>query len=177
MTGKLLDARGVEIEAGDTVICGFGVGRSVAMAEGFVLENENGEASPDGHRAVSLTPSGRVRVRVVRCSYGEGGRPVVDLAPDRLVVLKIVEYRIPGYYDDPETGAFLPPSPLPTQAEAREKEITEQIEHYRQAIADLEAGGDLPAWTKGRYTRERMMDLYREWTAELRADLKKIREQ
>lgn len=63
----LLDARGVPIAPGDTAIYGFGVGRSVAMAEGVVLGGEKGDPDTNGWgRRVSLTPSGRVRVRVIR---------------------------------------------------------------------------------------------------------------
>lgn len=128
----LVDARGVEISPGDTCLYGFGVGRSVAMAEGVVLSEKDTyadmpTASP---RFVSLTASGRVRVRIIRRSYGGGGeKPVVDIAPDRLVVLKPSPY--------PELmGPHLPPSPLPTQDEANRQRIENLIEAY---TADLRA--------------------------------------
>ncbi|MEU3052240.1 hypothetical protein [Streptomyces griseus] len=132
MADPLLDARGVEIAPGDTVIYGFGVGRSVAMAEAVVVN-----AMGDYGSTVSTTASGRVRVRVTRRSYGGGEKPVVDIAPDRLVVLKA--------YPHPEIigGApYLPPSPLPTQAEEERKKIETRIESY---VADLRAT-EIPWW-------------------------------
>jgi hypothetical protein len=105
----LTDARGVKIEAGDIAIYGFGVGRSIAMAEAVVLWEGDGGGTPP---RVSLTPSGRVRLRVVRRSYSSGQKPIVDVAPDRLVVLKL------DYDNWSEWARYrLPPSPLPTQAE------------------------------------------------------------
>lgn len=144
----LTDARGVPIAPGDTAIYGFGVGRSVAMAEAVVLGEEHadsGKASPYGGTlctckdelhphlnpspSVSLTPSGRVRLRVVRRSYSSGERPVVDVAPDRLVVLK------QAYNNWEEAPHYrLPPSPLPTQDEEARKEIERRIESCK---ADL----------------------------------------
>lgn len=118
-----VDARGVKIEPGDTAVWGFGVGRSVAMAEGVVM------GAPDPlnrfDTAVSLTPSGRVRVRVVRRSYGGGEKPVVDVAPDRLVVLK-------SAYNNWEEYRHwrLPDSPLPTQAEENRRRIENLVESY-----------------------------------------------
>jgi hypothetical protein len=111
---ELLDARGVPIAPGDTAIYGFGVGRSIAMAEAVVLGELPEGALPEfGGGVVSLTPSGRVRLRVVRRSGIHGGtKPVVDVAPDRLVVLKL------DYDNWSEWARYrLPPSPLPTQAE------------------------------------------------------------
>lgn len=127
----LVDARGVEIEPGDVCLYGFGVGRSVALAEGVVLEAPPCDVpgcTLTVHETVSLTPSGRVRLRVVRRSYSSGEKPVVDVAPDRLVVLK----RIPNARADGES--FLPPSPLPTQDEEARKEIERRIESCK---ADL----------------------------------------
>lgn len=134
---ELLDARGVKIEAGDAVIYGFGVGRSVAMCEAVVLGGGHaerkgdtgwgwctcGETWPCSEPSVSLTPSGRVRLRVVRRSYGGGEKPVVDIAPDRLVVLKPVTTVDGGH----GIVSALPPSPLPTQDEAARSEIERQI--------------------------------------------------
>lgn len=131
-----LDARGVPIAPGDTAIFGFGVGRSVAMAEAVVL-GEHGDHKaclPPCQDGVSLTASGRVRLRVVRRSYGGGEKPVVDVAPDRLVVLKPTEARLPGFYGDPEVFAVLPSSPLPTQAEERRHEIELAIESYTRGL-------------------------------------------
>ena len=129
----LVDARGVEIEPGDVCLYGFGVGRSVALAEGVVLEAPPCDVpgcTLTVHETVSLTPSGRVRLRVVRRSYSSGEKPVVDVAPDRIVVLK------PGppvdVYGDHEV--ILPPSPLPTQDEEARKEIERRIESCK---ADL----------------------------------------
>lgn len=119
MSSDLVDARGVPIAPGDTAIYGFGVGRSVAMAEAVVLGEEpctHGDPDAECTRecpgftrspSVSLTPSGRVRLRVVRRSYGVGEKPVVTVGPDRLVVLKDYDGGRPA----------LPPSPLPTQEE------------------------------------------------------------
>lgn len=133
---ELLDARGVKIEPGDTVIYGFGVGRSVAMAEGVVLGGEcsceqpmtSCPAHPEyGSPRLALTPTGMIRVRVVRRSYSSGEKPVVAINPDRVVVLKEASY-------DP--WPFLPPSPLPTQDEERRQRIENLIESY---TADLDA--------------------------------------
>lgn len=138
----LIDARGVEIAAGDTVIYGFGVDRSVAMAEGVVLggvsectcRNDYGDhetkaqrlACPRPTRGVSLTPMGRVRVRVVRRSYNSGVKPVVDVAPDRLVVLKPI--------DGPGTTPALPGSPLPTQDDEARIKIEKGIKHHLDGL-------------------------------------------
>lgn len=116
MTAEILDARGVPIGVGNTVIYGFGVGRSIAMAEAIVL----GDTSP------SLTPSGRVRLKVVRRSYSDGEKPTVDVAPDRLVVLYQSRlYR--GY-------RYLPESPLPTQTEVVRQKHLEEIERYTEYL-------------------------------------------
>ncbi len=110
MAGELVDARGVEIFPGDKVVWGFGVSRSVAMAEGVVMADlANG--------GPLLTPSGRVKVRVIRRSYASGEKPVVDLAADRLVVVD-----------------KLPESPLPTQDERAREEIEGRMGTYK---ADL----------------------------------------
>lgn len=116
---ELLDARGVAIAPGDVAIYGFSVSRSVAMAEAVVL----GVHSRGGERplVVSLTPSGRVRLRVTRRSYSSGEKPVVDVAADRLVVLKEVDGPLqPG---TPEPCFALPSSPKPTQDETARAEI------------------------------------------------------
>lgn len=111
----LTDARGVTIAPGDTAIWGYPYDSSIGMAEGVVLGDV-----PDfmgDEPEVSLTASGRVRIRVTRRSTGPGTKPVVDIAPDRLVVLK------PFYsYLDGEqfTDMHLPPSPLPAQEENRD---------------------------------------------------------
>lgn len=130
----LIDARGVEIAPGDTCLYGFGVGRSIAMAEGSVL----GEVDPvTGGRplSVSLTPSGRVRIRVVRRSYSSGEKPVVDVAPDRLVVLKHVNHCFAEDYANP----ILPPSPLPTQDEEARKKLERDVEYRTENLRVTEA--------------------------------------
>jgi hypothetical protein len=141
----LVDARGVAIAPGDTVIYGFGVSRSVAMAEAVVLgEHADHKAClPPCLDAVSLTASGRVRLRVVRRSYSSGEKPVVDVAPDRLVVLK-------NTYSDGTltTDTFiptLPPSPLPTQDEAARADIETDISRY---TAHLRAKFPPPYWVE-----------------------------
>lgn len=196
---ELLDARGVAIAPGDTAIYGFGVGRSVAMAEAVVLGEARGrhyevkgqctckrevhdydttcrrlpsycgghghwmapwpcpdtvaypdssvntwpcineDVEHDGPRcecappspSVSLTPSGRVRLRVVRRSYSSGEKPVVDVAPDRLVVLK---HRDTGSPPLP----YLPPSPLPTQDEKARPKIEGRIKDYTERLRSPE---------------------------------------
>ncbi len=144
--GSLLDARGIPIAAGDTVIYGFGVGRSVAMAEGVVLA-----ADPDdldsGGGTVALTPSGRVWVRVVRRSYASGSKPKVHVAADRLVVLKSYE----DFRGD--MRPVLLPSELPTQDEEERQRIENLLKIY---TADLRAT-EVPArhyyegWSLGRF--------------------------
>jgi hypothetical protein len=143
MDGEVTDARGVEISSGDTVIYGFGVGRSVAMCEGVVLGEPVMERNVNVDTKVSLTKSGRVRLRVVRRSYGGGEKPVVDIAPDRLVVLK------PGLNNQEELDPdcpTLPPSPLPTQDEANAAEIEKQIKRYTARLRALSNGETLTEW-------------------------------
>lgn len=149
MADELLDARGVKIDAGDTVIYGFGVGRSVAMCEAVVLADSNHTNDPGAecpgcetqvHSKVSLTSSGRVRLRVVRRSCGSGEKPVVDVAPDRLVVLKHPEWT--DGWDSGSTPS-LPPSPLPTQNEEARKAIEANIRRY---TAHLRAKLPPPYW-------------------------------
>lgn len=123
--GSLLDARGVPITAGDTVIYGFGVGRSVAMAEGVVLAEKEGYPMP------SQTKTGRIRIRVIRRSYASGSKPVVDVAGDRLVVLK--NGPVPGL---PGRRPTLPESLLPTQDEEERQRIENLLKIY---TADLRA--------------------------------------
>lgn len=175
MANELTDARGVEIAAGDTVIYGFGVGRSVAMAEGVVLAADHEGRHPwppeDGW-PVSLTPKGRVRVRVVRRSYSSGEKPVVDIAPDRLVVLKEVDGPLqPG---TPEPCFALPISPLPTQDEVATEKLTKTVARYERDIAVLEAGGSLEHWTEPHHTPEYLLTMFRKWLREEQAKLKRI---
>lgn len=139
MENELTDARGVTISPGDVVLYGFGVGRSVAMAEGVVIP-EAGPEPDDGH-VVSLTASGRVRIRVIRRSYSSGEKPVVDIAPDRLVVLKLVDGPLqPG---TPDPCFALPHSPLPTQDQANAVKLRENMERSTDRLRDLGNGGDL----------------------------------
>lgn len=141
-TNELLDARGVVITPGDTAIYGFGVGRSVAMAETVVMGK--GDPNRPGWQSdseVSLTMSGRVRLRVVRRSYSSGEKPIVDVAPDRLVVLKPVEVGcedLTGWREAIE----LPPSPLPTQDEKARAKIEESMAYSVEALRATEA----PEW-------------------------------
>jgi hypothetical protein len=182
MAQELTDARGVKIEPGDTVIYGFGVDSSVAMAEGVVI-GEEVNCDCDDHNpevTVSLTPQGRVRVRVVRRSYRSGTKPVVDIMPNRLVVLKPLECRIPGSYGDPETGAILPPSPQPTQDETAVKELKETIARYERDIETLVRTGTLTGWTDREdgptYTAEYLIPLFCKWLRAEQSKLKKIKE-
>lgn len=124
---ELLDARGVLIEPGDTAIYGFGVSRSVAMAEAIVLGEMTGDLA-HSRLKVSVTPKGRVRLRVVRRSYSDGEKPTVDVAPDRLVVLK----REPCLVG--EADAVLPPSPLPTQDEVARKKIQKDVDRHVETL-------------------------------------------
>lgn len=138
MKDPLKDARGVLIEPGDTAIYGFGVGRSVAMAEG-VIRN-------DGHGRVSTTPSGRVWVTITRRSYGSGEDERVHVAPDRLVVLKPV--------DGLGTTPALPGSPLPTQDEQNLIELRGRVAGTQSSIAALEKpGAPVPQWLKSEFQR------------------------
>lgn len=173
--GHLKDARGVDINAGDVVIYGFGVSRSVAMAEGRV------EADPQDPSAVSVTASGLVRVRVVRRSYSSGERPVVAIMADRMVVLK------PGFNNggsdyDPDVWS-LPPSPLPTQDEELYDRITSAMERWLGCIERLSSGGQLDHGERRRGYDEPDYDPddpgqirywlanYREWEARERKQL------
>lgn len=143
---EILDARGVIITPGDTAIWGFDVGRSVAMAEGVVL-GAHGPGSydvPGEGEKVSLTASGRVRVRVIRRSHSSGEKPVVDIAPDRLVVLKESPY--------PELmAAYLPPSPLPPQDEVVRADIERRMTRYTK---DLRAEKAPDWWSRDMEIRD-----------------------
>lgn len=168
-----LDARGVVIEPGDTVIYGFGVGRSIAMAEAVVLGEHRRVTGEDGSAlcacgdmwqgqtcgspSVSLTPSGRVRVRVVRRSYSDGVKPVVDVAPDRLVVLKSI--------DGPGTTPSLPGSPLPTQAEEVRRETERAMKSYTKGLRATV----MPSWCGIDWT---LAD-YHVWCADRLAELRR----
>lgn len=128
----LVDARGVEIEPGDVVIYSSMVnhplGRRIVMAEGVVLGDpicpdceqvrpplnlvHQCHTDPTGRPAppptqVSLTPSGRVRIR----PCGGVQKPVVDAGTDRLVVLKFFSGARPGASVQP----YLPMSSLKNQ--------------------------------------------------------------
>jgi hypothetical protein len=155
--GSLIDARGIPITAGDTVIYGFGVGRSVAMAEGVVLAEKEGYPMP------SQTKTGRIRIRVIRRSYASGSKPVVDVAGDRLVVLKQNDY--PG-----GLWPYLPPSLLPTQDEEERQRIENLLKIY---TADLRAT-DVPArhYYEG-WSLERFHAFAADRLKELREELRK----
>lgn len=177
---SLLDARGVPIAAGDTVIYGFGVGRSVAMAEAVVLDAHQGPVDggmgtplscaygchwPCNRSSVSLTPSGRVRLRIVRRSYASGSKPVVDVAGDRLVVLK--NGPVPGL---PGRRPTLPESLLPTQDEEERQRIENLLKIY---TANLRAT-EVPArhYYEG-WSLERFHAYAANRLKELREELKK----
>ncbi len=131
------DARGIEITEGASCIYGAPVGRSIALVEGVI----------DG-----FTPSGRVWVRIVRRAYGGGwsdSKDRVHVGADRLAIVVVL----------PESG-------LPTQAEevAETRRLT--AERYRQNIAHVEAGGDVPSYMG---TRVEALEWYRTRLAELEA--------
>lgn len=140
---ELLDARGVLIEPGDTVIYGFSVSRSVAMAEGEVV-GAHGPGSydvPGEGEKVSLTASGLVRVRVIRRSYASGEKPVVALRPDRIVVLKRASSELTPF-------PFLPPSPLPTQDELYREGLEGYVARYKEGLRATEVPD---WWRRGEY--------------------------
>lgn len=114
MSEVLKDARGVPILPGDTVVYGFGVSRSIAMAEGVVEQGESG--------GLSLTPSGLVRVRIVRRSYASREKPVVAVTADRIV-----------------TVIKLPVSPLKTQQERARAGIERSIASYTEDLRSTKA--------------------------------------
>lgn len=129
-----LDARGVEIAAGDTVLYPYEY-LGVGIAEGVVLgaHGDHKACLPPCQDEPSMTPSGRVRIRIVRriAAHGGSDKATVDVAPRRLVVLK------QGY--DATIGKaapHLPPSPLPTAAEVKRQQIENLIE---SCTADLRA--------------------------------------
>ncbi len=131
------DARGIEITEGASCIYGAPVGRSIALVEGVI----------DG-----FTPSGRVWVKVVRRAYGGWGlnrAERVHVGADRLVIVDA-----------------LPACDLPTEVEevAETRRLT--AERYRQNIAHVEAGGDVPSHMG---TRDEALTWYRERLAELEA--------
>lgn len=110
---ELLDMRGVPIAPGDTALYAVWDGR-VEMAEAVVLgtDSEDVDGVTPG-RWVSLTVKGRVRLRLIRRFPGGGEKRLVDVAPDRLIVLKPANYPDNGYADA-YTDIVLPPSPLPS---------------------------------------------------------------
>ncbi|ONI83524.1 hypothetical protein ALI22I_34095 [Saccharothrix sp. ALI-22-I] len=111
MTEQLKDWRGTPIKEWQTVIYGAPVGRSVAMVEGTV---------------VGFTPSGRVWIEVKHRAYGGWGaerKPRVHVGPDRLTVV-----------------TELPPTSLPTEAEAAAAEKARLRDSYLERLAELKAG-------------------------------------
>lgn len=174
--GHLKDARGVDIKAGDIVIYGFGVSRSVAMAEGRV------ESDPKDPSGVSQTPSGMVRVRVVRRSYSQGSKPVISIMADRMVVLK----GAPSHDDGLSLVHVLPPSPLPTQDEHLYDQLTSTMERWLEDIERLAHGGDLDEHERGNGYDKPLSDPqdpdrvaywlgnYREWEARDRKQLEQV---
>lgn len=174
----LVDARGVPIAPGDTAIYGFSVSRSVAMAEAVVLaeelectcRNDYGDhetraqrlACPRPNRGVSLTASGRVRLRVIRRSYSSGEKPTVDVAPDRLVVLKPTIWATP----------VLPPSPLPTQAE----EVRAYVQGAITSLAE-DLRSDVVTWGADFATLAEFHDFAARRLLALRRELKALDEE
>ncbi|MET7939664.1 hypothetical protein [Streptomyces sp. NPDC005302] len=136
MTDTPKDARGVDIHVGATCVYGAGVGRSIALVEAVV----------DG-----FTDAGRVWLKVVRRSYGATtwGKPRdrVHVGPDRLVIVE-----------------RLPDCDLPTDLEKAEESRQDRIRSYREGIASLEAGGEVPSYMG---SRDEALAYYREWLAEL----------
>lgn len=173
--GYLKDARGVDVTPGDVVIYGFGVSRSVAMAEGKV------EADSKDATRVSQTASGLVRVRVIRRSYSSGEKPVVAILADRMVVLKGRRFDGVGT----QAAWVLPPSPLPTQDEELYDKLTTTMERRLEDIERLSTGGGLDEHERrqGYYPDYTYLDqhdegqvawrlkLYREWETRDRAQL------
>lgn len=168
----LTDARGVLIEPGDAVIYGFGVGRSVAMAEGRIRD--------DGYGHVSTTTSGRVWVTIVRRSYGEGTEERVHVAPDRLVVLKRL------FENDDKAVMWLPDSPLPTQDIKNRTETSKALARNIGELRGLLAGAPAPEWIRRSHfggqpdtrTDDRLhadaVRMLRTWTTERRATLLRL---
>ena len=168
---ELLDARGVPIAPGDTAIYGFSVSRSVAMAEAVVL-GAHGPGSydvPGEGEKVSLTPSGRVRIRVIRRSYSSGEKPVVDVAPDRLVVLKEVDGPLQPTAPDPCFA--LPPSPLPTQDEKARAAIEAEMARSTEALRATEA----PEWWRGDNRDLALAEYHAFHAAKLKEDRRKLK--
>jgi hypothetical protein len=154
------------------------------MAEGVVLGEREHHLDEYRPLTVSLTPSGRVRIRVVRRSYGAGEKPVVDIAPDRLVVLKPVARN--GW--DAEYS-YLPLSPLPTQDEANAEQLRKSIDRWSAHLNRLASGGELepnearvgvrsydqPAtFDHSPEQRARWTAIYEMWLAQSREELSKI---
>lgn len=169
----LLDARGVEISPGDAVIYGFGVSRSVAMAEGVVVGSPCQDDGCEGiyddcSPKVSLTPSGLVRIRVVRRSYSSGSKPVVNLMPDRIVVLKEVDGPLQPTAPDPCFA--LPVSPLPTQDEAHRQKLEGEIAPYTAGLRATEAPS---YWRWGGGTVEERLADYLAYCAKRLTSLRK----
>jgi hypothetical protein len=117
------------------------------MAEGIVEEK-------DGD--ISLTPSGRVWVQVVRRSYSSGTKGRVHLDADRMVVVDA-----------------LPASPLPTQLEGNVTKWQEQRERYLTRLAALAEGGPLEGW-EVQYPREEVIEDYGKWLSGVEKRLKGV---
>src|SRR3954467_12175348 len=166
---ELLDARGVVVEPGDVVLYPYTYGQSACIAEGRVLGAHGpGDYDVPGEGGkVSLTASGRVRVRVVRRSYGGGGKPVVGAAPARLVGLK-ASHPLP---DSDGHLTTLPPSPLPTQdAEARVK-IEREMARSRIALDATRA----PHWWIDEDREQALVDYHAFHAHKLKDDERKLR--
>lgn len=180
--GHLKDARGVDIRPGDVVIYGFGVSRSVAMAEGLVLGKHDDHTAclPPCDDEVKTTPTGLVKVRVIRRSYDSKTQPVVSIAADRMVVLK------PIVAEDADL-IVLPNSPLPTQDEELYDKLVSSVERYLDDIERLSTGEGLNEHERrqGHYPDYTYLDqhdpdevarwlgMYREWEARDRRELER----
>jgi hypothetical protein len=128
------DWRGTPIEVGQTVIYGSGVGsHSIQLNEATIeeLPNENG----------------RVKVRLVRRSYSQGTKPVVDVGHDRITIV-----------------TELPPSELQTQPE-HAAESAERMRRYKTHLKpqypyyDYSLRGEAKLQADRKYNEE--MEFYR----------------
>lgn len=163
------DARGVDIAAHDTAIYGFGVGSSVAMAEGVVLGEHADHRCVrpyDCLDSVKLSPSGRIYIRIIRRSCYSGTKPVVDVAPDRVVVLKA------AYNNWEEKLHFrLPDSTLPTQTDVARAATQRLIDLYVKSIRNPEA--NCPDRWDHLETREAQVADYAAWCSRQLAKYRK----
>lgn len=121
------DWRGTEINIGDTVIYGSGVGRSIQLNEAIVV----GFGKKQERTNAKQQETQRVKLEIVRRSYSSGGQEFVHVGSDRMTVIK-----------------ELPVAAVPTQQEAKATREASLKERDRIYATHTRVEFNLPAPTR-----------------------------